>query len=269
VKNAEDFRILVLADIVGRPGRKALNTLLRSVLQDFEIDFCVANGENAAGGFGLTPSICERLFELGVDVITTGNHVWDRKEIIPYLDESDRVLRPLNFPEENPGKGIGVFESRSGVPVTVINAQGRVFMTESDCPFRAIDRGLELTGSRSSIRVVDFHAEATSEKMAMGWYLDGRVTAVLGTHTHVPTADDRILPGGTAYMTDMGMTGAQDSVIGIEKTQAVTRFVTLMPQRFTPAKYGISLCGVLIKARRDGNATSISRVNIQLEDGSE
>jgi len=265
VKDTDGFGILVIADVVGRPGRKALNVLLRNTLDSFDVDFCIANGENAAGGFGLTPKICEHMFGLGVDVITSGNHIWDRKEIIPYLDECPRVLRPLNYPQEDPGGGVGVFESGSKAKVAVINLQGRVFMPEIDCPFRAVDRALEMIKTQADICVVDLHAEATSEKMGMGWYLDGRVTAVLGTHTHVATADERILPEGTAYMTDIGMTGSRDSVIGIEKEQALARFITLMPQRFVPATSDIRLCGALVTAEPGGRATAIRRVNIGLD----
>ena len=269
MRKPKDIRILVVADVVGRPGRKALNLLLKSTLDDFGIDFCIANGENAAGGFGLTPNICEHMFELGVDVITSGNHIWDRKEIIPYLDECPRVLRPYNFPDENPGTGVGVFESKNSVRVAVINLQGRVFMPESNSPFEAAERALAITRDKASICIVDLHAEATSEKMGMGWYLDGRVTAVLGTHTHVATADERVLPGGTAYITDIGMTGSQDSVIGIEKEQALARFTTLMPQRFVPARSDIRLCGVVVTADQAGKAKAISRVNMGLEGGTE
>lgn len=240
------MKIIFIADIVGGPGRKVLRNLLPNLLQEKKADFCIANGENAAGGFGLTLEVAEELFKSGIDVITSGNHIWDRKEILPYLDSRNELLRPVNYPPQNPGHGSGVFTAKNGLAVGVINLQGRVFMQEIDCPFRTILPVIEEMKTVSPMILVDFHAEATAEKVAMGWYIDGRVAALLGTHTHVQTADERILPGGTGYITDAGMTGSLDGVIGIKKELAIKRFITQTPNRFQPADSNLVLMGVLL-----------------------
>jgi hypothetical protein len=257
------MNILFIADIVGRPGRKAVTGLLPGLITQHDIDVCIANGENAAGGFGLTGSIVTELHQCGVDVITSGNHLWDRKEIIPLLDEDPFLLRPANYPPEVPGCGSVIFEPTGGPPVGVLNLQGRVFISPVDCPFRVADRELAGLKDRTAIVLVDVHAEATSEKIALGWYLDGRVSAVVGTHTHVQTADERILPGGTAYITDIGMTGPHDSILGVKKEPVLERFLTQLPTRFETATSDVRLCGVLIKVdRASGHAIEINRVNI-------
>ena len=232
------------------------------------VELLIINVENAAGGFGVTPAICEEFFELGADVLTTGNHVWDKKEINDYLNSgmkdgssARRVLRPANYPATVPGSGHYQGSTRSGVPYAVINLQGRVFMVNNDDPFRTADRLLEQTTAK--VILVDLHAEATSEKIAMGWYLDGRVTAVLGTHTHVATADTRVLPNGTAYQTDVGMSGPHDGVIGVEKEQVLARFLTNMPNRFDAARGDVRLNGVLIHCDpKTGKANSIERISL-------
>jgi metallophosphoesterase (TIGR00282 family) len=254
-------RVLVIGDVVGRPGRQILKSALRHVRRRFDPDLIIANGENCAGGVGMTPSTVDELFRAGCDVITGGNHTWHRDAILPYLEDHDRVLRPANYPDDTPGRGAGVYEARDGTSVAVVNLQGRVFMQDIDDPFRTADSVLAEVEDRSSVVVVDFHAEATSEKVALGWYLDGRVTAVVGTHTHVPTADARVLPGGTAYVTDVGMTGPYDSVIGVEKDDVLARFLTQRPVRFRIATGDARLSAVLIEvSAEDGLARSVRRV---------
>ena len=238
------------------------------LIETNSVELLIINVENAAGGFGVTPAICEEFFELGADVLTTGNHVWDKKEINDYLNSgmkdgssARRVLRPANYPATVPGSGHYQGSTRSGVPYAVINLQGRVFMVNNDDPFRTADRLLEQTTAK--VILVDLHAEATSEKIAMGWYLDGRVTAVLGTHTHVATADTRVLPNGTAYQTDVGMSGPHDGVIGVEKEQVLARFLTNMPNRFDAARGDVRLNGVLIHCDpKTGKANSIERISL-------
>lgn len=269
----ERLRILFIGDIFGRPGRTIVRENLAKLLRQEKIELCIANGENAAGGFGITPQIAEEFFELGIHVLTTGNHVWDKRELMEYLnsagDESfspaRRVLRPANYPAGTPGTGLYEGTTASGVAYAVLNLQGRVFMPSIDDPFRVADRLLSKISAK--VIVVDMHAEATSEKIALGWYLDGRVTAIVGTHTHVPTADGRILPGGTAYQTDVGMTGPYDSVIGVQKEQIVQRFLTGLPARFEPAVNDVRFCAVLIDCdEQTGRARSIERIMID-EDG--
>jgi len=256
------MRILFIGDIVGKPGRKALARFLRETLTEHEITFAVANGENAAGGFGITEPIAQEFFAAGIDVITTGNHVWDKKEAITYLPKENRILRPLNYPSDTPGVGSVVVKSRSGVPVGVINIEGRVFMRPVDCPFRSVEREIESLSRETSVILVDFHAEATSEKLAMGWFLDGRVSAVVGTHTHIQTADERILPDGTAYITDVGMTGPSESVIGVKKDIIVRRFLSSLPERFETAKEYPQFQAVVIDVEpRTGKARDITRLN--------
>ncbi|HLJ91025.1 MAG TPA: TIGR00282 family metallophosphoesterase [Candidatus Angelobacter sp.] len=261
------MQILFIGDIFGSPGRKIVRDHIGHVVESNKIDLVIANAENSAGGFGVTPGIADELFDLGCDVLTTGNHIWDKREIIDYFNAAHedstgralRVLRPANYAAGVPG--IGLFEgaTRGGQGYAVINLQGRVFMHSSDDPFRKADDLLK--GISSKVVIVDFHAEATSEKIALGWYLDGRVTAVLGTHTHVPTADNRVLPKGTAYQTDVGMTGPYDSVIGVLKEQVLQRFLTGLPGRFEAAKGDARFCGAIISCDAEtGRATSIQRV---------
>lgn len=230
------MKVLLVGDVVGRPGRRAVRQILPEVVADTGAELVVANGENSAGGFGLTRATVEELLGAGVDVITTGNHVWDRREILTFIDEFPQVLRPANFPPGTPGHGMTVVKSRKGGhPVAVINLMGRTFMPPLDCPFRTADRLLEELADKVRIVIVDFHAEATAEKVSMGWHLDGRVSAVFGTHTHVATADERVLPGGTAYITDLGMTGPYDSVIGMARESVLRNMLTALPHRFEVA----------------------------------
>lgn len=263
------MRILFIGDIFGRPGRTIVRDHVRELLSQHNIDLTVANGENAAGGFGITPQIAEELFDLGVEVITTGNHVWDKRELIEYLNGglskpdsmARRILRPANFPAGSPGTGVYEGTTRGGVPYAVVNLQGRVFMGNIDDPFRAADD--LLTRITSKVILLDMHAEATSEKVALGWYLDGRVTAVIGTHTHIPTADERVLPKGTAYQTDVGMTGPWNGVIGIQKELIINRFLNNMPTRFEAASGDTRLCAVVIDCDpQTGRASSIERIMI-------
>ena len=261
------MRILFIGDIFGSPGRGIVRDHLADIVAGQKIDLVIANAENAAGGFGVTPSIAEELLELGIEVLTTGNHVWDKKEIIDYMRSADgdpksavrRLLRPANFPAGTPGVGLFEGTTRSGVPYAVLNLQGRVFMAGNDDPFRTADALLKQI--RAKVILVDIHAEATSEKMAMGWYLDGRVTAVIGTHTHVPTADARLLYQGTAYLTDVGMTGPYDSVIGVKKELFLERFLTSMPARFEAAKGDVRLCAAVVECDAEtGRASLIERL---------
>jgi metallophosphoesterase (TIGR00282 family) len=269
------LRILFIGDIFGRPGRNIVSEHLAALLKEHAVDLCIANGENAAGGFGLTPPIAEEFFDLGIDVITTGNHVWDKRELLEYFhgavnepySPARRVLRPANYPAGTPGVGVYEGSTRAGVPYAVMNLQGRVFMANIDDPFRVADRLLEKITAK--VIFVDFHAEATSEKVALGWYLDGRVTALIGTHTHIPTADTRVLPGGTAYQTDVGMTGPYDSVIGVQKEQILQRFLTSLPGRFEAAINDVRFCAVLVECDEStGKARSIQRIMLD-ENGHE
>ena len=259
------MNILLIADIVGKPGRWAVSQILPEFKKVQQIDFTIANVENAAGGFGLTKEIAQKIRHYGVDCLTSGNHIWDRKDILPYLNESLRILRPANYPPDVPGRGSAIFDLENDFKIGVMNIQGRVYIKEIDCPFRIADREIEMLKRETKIIIVDLHAEATSEKIALGWYLDGKVSAILGTHTHVQTADEMILPRGTAYITDVGMTGAHDSVIGINKEDAIARFLTQIPRRFTVAKNDIKFCGALVKIDPDsGKALSIERIKIDL-----
>lgn len=259
------MNILFIADIVGRPGRWAVSQLLPDFKKTYQIDFTIANVENAAGGFGLTKEIAKKIHSYGVDCLTSGNHIWDRKDIYPYLNEDQRILRPVNYPPGVPGRGAGVFESRSGQKIGVLNIQGKVYIKEIDCPFRVTEKELEELQAQTNVIIVDVHAEATSEKMALGWYLDGKVSAVIGSHTHVQTADEIILPGGTAFITDAGMTGAHNSVIGITKEDAIARFLTQIPRRFTLAKKDIKFSGVVVEIDpQTGKALGIDRIKIDV-----
>ena len=255
------MRVLMIGDIVGKPGRTAILDNLTALCDELGIDFVIANGENAAGGHGITKEIAKQLFAAGVDVFTMGNHVWNKKEIITYIEKEKRIIRPANYPPGTPGAGYQIYQTRQGHSVAVVNLSGRIFMQELDCPFRKIDEILNEIKYQTNLIFVDFHAEATSEKVAMGWYLDGRVTAVCGTHTHVQTADERILPNGTAYITDIGMTGPRDSVIGVAANIVIEKFITQMPRRFEVADTSYQLNAVVIEANpSNGLATNIERV---------
>jgi metallophosphoesterase (TIGR00282 family) len=260
------MRILIIGDVNGRPGRRMVRSELPRLIAGRSIDFSIANVENAADGFGITPELADELFECGLDCMTSGNHIWDKREILEYLPAEPRLLRPANYPDGAPGAGVYIGASPSGVPIAVVNIMGRVFMPPCDDPFQCADRTLERIGGRARIVIVDMHAEATSEKMAIGWHLDGRVSAVVGTHTHVQTADETILPGGTAYITDLGMTGPYDSVIGIEKDLVLRKFRTGLPVRFATASRDPRLCGVILEVDPStGRSTAIER--LQLRDG--
>lgn len=257
------MKILFIGDIVGRPGRHMVTRHLASLVDRHMIDLVIANAENAAAGFGVTPDVVAELLDGGVDVLTSGNHIWDKRESLPILEQEQRLLRPANYPPGLPGKGWGIFTTSAGVPVAVVNLEGRVFMNNLDCPFRAADAILDDVRSKTPIVLVDFHAETTSEKGALGNYLDGRVSAVLGTHTHVQTADERLMPGGTAFISDVGMTGSRDSVIGIRKELSVERFLTQVPVRFEVARKEPMLCGVVVSIDEStGRAEGIERVLI-------
>jgi 2',3'-cyclic-nucleotide 2'-phosphodiesterase len=261
------LKILFIGDIVGSPGRKIVHDRLADILAQRQIDLCIINCENAASGFGVTPRIAEEFFAAGADVLTSGNHIWKRKEIIEYFPGQPRLLRPANFPEGSPGGGLYVGRAKNGTGYAVLNLQGRTFMTPIDDPFRTATRELARIPPDAKVIVVDMHAEATSEKIAMGWHLDGKVSAVLGTHTHVATADARVLPGGTAYITDVGMTGPHDSVIGMEKLGILEHFRdNTMPSRFVVAEGDIQMNAVLIDADEStGRARSIERLNFRLD----
>lgn len=255
--------ILFIGDIVGKPGRQAVSRELHRLVDRYSIDLVIANGENASGGFGLTVETAKDLFSMGVQFFTSGNHIWDKKDILEYLNREERIVRPANYPEGAPGKGSALVATPGGVKIGVINLEGRVFMNTLDCPFKSADREIAKLADKTKIILVDFHAEATSEKTALGWYLDGRVSAVVGTHTHVQTADERILTEGTAYISDAGMTGAFDSVIGVRKDEPIQKFLDQLPTKFEVAKKDIRLNGVVIKVdESDGKAISIERVNV-------
>ena len=256
------MRILFIGDIVGKPGRELLRKGLRPLVDHHGVEFVIANVENSANGFGITKDIGDTILEWGVDVMTSGNHIWDKKEAIDYIPTEPRLLRPANYPAGVPGRGAYVAQSGDGRAVGVINAMGRVFMLNIDDPFQIVPREIEAMRSRTKIIIVDFHAEATSEKIAMGWHLDGKVTLVVGTHTHVQTADERILPNGTAYLTDAGMTGPHDSIIGMEREPALARFLNGMPSRFEPATGNPRLNGVIVDADdKTGRAVAVRRIS--------
>ena len=252
----------MVGDVIGRPGRRAARALLPGLRQEYAIDLIIANGENAAGGIGITTQTADELFESDVDVITSGNHIWAQREIIPTLDSSPAILRPLNYPNGVPGHGYFIRGE-----AMVVNLIGRTFIGNFDCPFRAIDQLLEdLADNKPPVIIVDFHAEATSEKVAMGWYLDGRVSAVLGTHTHVGTVDARLLPKGTAHITDVGMTGPLDSVIGDDVNTVLTRFLTQLPYRISVGKGSVILNSVLVEIEeKTGRAKHIKRIDREFE----
>lgn len=262
------MKLLYFGDVVGRGGRRGVGDVVRRHLARGEVDFVVANGENATGGIGIDPGTAREMLTYGIDVLTSGNHIWAKREIYDYLDASDRLLRPANFAPGVPGRGFGVYTSRGGVSVAVVNLIGRVFMAPADCPFRAADEALSRIGERARVILVDMHAEATSEKVAMGRYLDGRVSAVVGSHTHVPTADWEVLPKGTAYVTDTGMTGPIDSVIGMRTDQVLKRFVDQMPSRFEVGSGAVRVNAMIIDVdEATGRARSIERFREDLAAG--
>jgi metallophosphoesterase (TIGR00282 family) len=256
-------KVLFIGDIFGEPGRRALARAVPRLVAQRQIDIVIGNGENAAGGFGITPELAEELFDLGLAVITTGNHAWDKKEILDYFPREPRLLRPANYPSGVPGNGSVVVESAGGEQLGVLQLMGRAYMPTLDCPFQVAKKELVALKKRTVAVIVDMHAEATSEKMAMGHYLDGEVVAVVGTHTHVQTADDQILPKGTAYVTDIGMTGPLHSVIGVKKELAIEKFLTGMPRRFEVASGPSVFCAVLLELdARLGKALSIERIRL-------
>ena len=261
------MKILFIGDIVGKPGRELIRKGLPGLADRLEVDLVIANAENAAAGFGVTKDIGDALLESGVHVMTSGNHIWAKKEVIEYIGGEPRLLRPANYPAGVPGRGSYVAQTGDGRAVGVINVMGRVFMQSIDDPFTVVLKEIEAMRGRTKVIVVDFHAEATSEKVAMGWYLDGKVTLVVGTHTHVQTADERILPNGTAYITDAGMTGPHDSIIGMEREPSLARFLNGMPSRYEPATGNPRLNGVVIEADdKTGRALAISRVSYSEKD---
>jgi 2',3'-cyclic-nucleotide 2'-phosphodiesterase len=262
------MRILFIGDIFGRPGREIVRQALPALVDRHSIDFVIANVENAAAGFGITGDLAEAILSYGVDVMTTGNHVWDKKEVLEYFPTQPKLLRPANFPPAGaPGRGSCLGRTRTGEPIGVVNVMGRIFMPPLDDPFAVVLKEIEALRARARVIIVDFHAEATSEKIAMAWHLDGRATAVLGTHTHVQTADERILPKGTAAITDVGMTGPHDSIIGVTVEAALGRFVSGMPAKFEPATGPARLNAVVITAEHaTGRASQIERVNLSAKD---
>lgn len=260
------MKILFIGDIVGRPGREVVKGLLPGLKKEFNLDFVIANAENAAGGSGITAKVANELFNYGVNALTSGDHIWKKSEIFEIIDKEERILRPVNFPQGAPGRGQALFNSPGGIKLGVINVQGRVFMEALECPFKTTREAVEALASQTKVIIVDIHAEATSEKIALGWYLDGRVSAVLGTHTHVQTADERILPQGTAFITDAGMAGPVDSVIGRRIEDVLARFITAIPRRFEVADQNIQLQGAVLDIDENtGKARSIVRIQRKLE----
>ena len=259
------IKILFIGDVVGKAGRCAIEKLVPALLNANSIDACIANGENAAGGTGITQKISNQLFSSGIDIITSGNHIWSNRDILSVLDTDKRILRPANYPNGVKGIGSTTFKSKKGYIIGITNLMGRVFMKPLDCPFKVAEREIEKLKNKTMINIIDFHAEATSEKIALGRYLDGKVTAVLGTHTHVQTADEKIFPRGTAYITDVGMTGPHDSIIGAKKDIVLQRFLTQVPVKLEVASEDIRLNGVIIEADCDsGKALSIKRISKKL-----
>ena len=259
------MRILFIGDIVGEPGRRAIEELLPGIKKANDVEFVIGNAENVAGGSGVTPSLADELFDHGLDVITSGDHIWKRKEIIDRIDSDHRILRPANYPKGDPGVGSTVVRSESGIDVGVINLIGRVFMQALECPFRVAKEEVDKIKNKARIIIVDMHAEATSEKIALGWYLDGQVSAIIGTHTHVQTADEKVLPNGTAFLCDAGMTGPLDGVIGRKKEQILARFITQMPTKFEMAENDIWLQGAIVDIDdKTGKANAIKRIQKKL-----
>lgn len=264
MQSNETVNVLFIGDIVGKSGRQIVKALIPKIIEQYKIEFVIANAENAAGGFGITEKVAEELFSYGIDIITTGNHVWDKKESIPFIAKESRILRPLNYPPGVPGTGVIVTKTKKGNSVAVLNVSGRVFMNLLDCPFRTTKKEIEKIKNQTNIIFIDFHAEATSEKMAFAYYFDGEVSAVLGTHTHVQTADERILPKGTAYITDVGMTGPEDSIIGFKKDDVIEKFLEHMPKKFdVPSLPSIFSAVVVEIATETGIAKSITRLMLR------
>ncbi len=263
------MKVLFLGDVIGKPGRNALKKKLGQLILQNEADIVIANGENSAGGIGISERTCKEMFDSGVDIVTTGNHVFKKREIYSMLERETRLLKPANYPPDTPGRGYNVYEIDriGGLKIAVINLCGRVFIDYLDCPFRTVNRILEYVREETPVIIVDMHAEVTSEKVAMGWFLNGRVSAVIGTHTHIQTADERILPGdSTAYITDVGMVGPRDSVIGVKKENIIKKFISGMPQKFTVAKDDIWINGALIEIDgKSGKAEAIKRINFQVD----
>lgn len=261
VSSTNEVKILFVADIVGKPGMEITAKLLPGLMEQHRVDFCIANGENACEGKGLTAKLARQFFALGINAITSGNHIWDNRDIHEMLKTDHRILRPANYPEGNLGKGSTVVKNDNGLNLGVLNLQGRTFMFQIDCPFRKAAEQIRVLEKKTKLIFVDFHAEASAEKLALAWHLDGKVTAVVGTHTHVPTADERLLENGTAYITDAGMTGPFDSVIGMKREAAIKRFMYQTPVRYKPATENLKFCSVLITADRStGRATGIERI---------
>jgi metallophosphoesterase (TIGR00282 family) len=259
------MKILFIGDIVGSPGREAIKKLLPGLKEEHKLDFVIANAENAAGGSGITLKVAQELFEAGLDVLTSGDHIWKKKEIFEFINQEERILRPANFPSGVMGRGFGLFKTKKGTKIGVININGRVFMEALECPFRTAMRSQEELSQETKIIILDMHAEATSEKVALGWYLDGKISAVLGTHTHIQTADEKILPNGTAYITDVGMTGPYDSVIGRRVEDVLERFLTGVPVRFEVADSDVQLHAVALEVDdKTGKAKSILRIQKKL-----
>jgi 2',3'-cyclic-nucleotide 2'-phosphodiesterase len=261
------MNILFIGDIVGRPGRELIRKGLRTLIEHHGVDLTIANAENSAAGFGVTKDIGDALLDWGVDVMTSGNHIWDKKEVLPYIASEPRLLRPANYPAGVPGRGSYLAQTGDGRSVGVVNVMGRVFMVPLDDPFAVVLSEIEALRHKTRVIIVDFHAEATSEKIAMGWHLDGKATLVVGTHTHVQTADERILPNGTAYMTDAGMTGPHDGIIGMEREPSLARFLNSMPTKFEPASANPRLNGILVGADdKTGRATTVTRLSYSEQD---
>ncbi len=264
MQNNETVNFLFIGDIVGKAGRQIVKSLLPKLVDQYKVELVIANGENAAGGFGITERIAEELFSYGIDVITTGNHIWDKKEAIPYIAKESRILRPINYPEGVPGTGSVLIRTRKDNLVGIINVSGRIFMNVLDCPFRITKKEVERLKKETNIILIDFHAEATSEKIAFAFYFDGQVSAIIGTHTHVQTADEKILPKGTAYITDVGMTGPEHSVIGFKKDEVIEKFITQMPQKFDVPSSPAILSAVYMEVDvANGLARKIDRIMIK------
>jgi len=261
------MKILFIGDIVGKPGRRAVQEILPSLIGNREIDLVIANCENAAAGFGITRDVVEELYDAHIDILTSGNHIWDKKEVLGFIEDYETLLRPANYPGLVPGKGSVLLPTAAGDYVGVLNLAGRIFMQPIDCPFVTAKKEIVRLKAKANVIIVDMHAEATSEKKALGWYLDGEVSAVLGTHTHVQTADDEVLSGGTAYISDVGMTGPFDSVIGIKKDTIIEKFLTQVPNKFDVAKGDIRLQGVLMDIdTQSGRANAIERISVKLKE---
>lgn len=261
------MKILFIGDIVGKPGRRAVQEILPSLIGNREIDLVIANCENAAAGFGVTRDVVEELYDAHIDILTSGNHIWDKKEVLGFIEDYETLLRPANYPGIVPGKGSVLMPTAAGDYVGVLNLAGRIFMQPIDCPFVTAKKEIVRLKAKTNVIIVDMHAEATSEKKALGWYLDGEVSAVLGTHTHVQTADDEVLSGGTAYISDVGMTGPFDSVIGIKKDTIIEKFLTQVPNKFDVAKGDIRLQGVLMDIdTQSGRANAIERISVKLKE---